>query len=384
MKKVLFVATVVGHINAFHIPYLKWFKEQGWETHVAAYAENEQERHIDHCDIFHEICFTRSPFTFNNVKAYVALKKLIDVNDFDIIHCHTPVGGALARLAARDIRGKGHTKVIYTAHGFHFYKGAPLLNWLVYYPIEKFMSRYTNVLVTINKEDYARAKRKFYTQVVYYIPGIGVDIKKFTGCKVSKHDKRVELGIPDDAFVLLSVGELANRKNQRVVIEALGKIKDPTFYYVIAGRGPLKNEYAKLAEKLGIEKNLLLLGSRTDIAELCRAADVFVHPSVREGLGIAPLEAMAAGLPLISTYINGMKDYTKDGVTGCCIQDPKNVGAMCMAINKMRADKTFQSECSRNNIRIAQDYGIHNSLSRMSDIYANICDSDDYSTYVNA
>ena len=357
----------------FLVPHVNHILECGDEVDIACSEvggrfEQLSDKFIKKINTY-KINATRSPWTLRNFDGYRQLEKIIDDGNYDIIWTNEPVMGVITRLAALKARKRKHTKVLYMAHGFHFYDGAPLLNWVIYYPIEKFMSRYTDVLVTINKEDYSRARRKFHTPVVHYIPGIGVDIEKFQNCKMSKHDKRTELGIPDDAFVLLSVGELANRKNQRVVIEAFGKIKDPTFYYVIAGRGPLKNEYAKLAEKLGIEKNLLLLGSRTDIAELCRAADVFVHPSVREGLGIAPLEAMATGLPLISTYINGMKDYTQDGVTGCCLSNPLDVDAMVKSILKMRVDKAFRKQCSANNVEIAKNFDLSVSIKAMATIY---------------
>lgn len=319
----------------------------------------------------YKITATRSPWKLCNFTGYKQLKQIIDNGNYDIVWTNEPVMGVITRLAALGAR-KRHTKVMYMAHGFHFYDGAPLLNWLVYYPIEKIMSKYTDVLVTINKEDYARAKEKFYTPIVHYIPSIGVDIGKFQNCKVSKHDKRAELGIPQDAFVLLSVGELANRKNQRVVIEALGKIHDPNIFYVIAGRGPLKEEYINLAKKYDIEKNVLLLGSRTDIPELCRAADVFVHPSVREGLGIAPLEAMAAGLPLISSYINGMKDYTEDGVTGCCLPDPRDVNTMALAILKMQKNPVLCKKSAQNNEEIVKHFCLTKTLSITAEIYYSI------------
>ena len=319
----------------------------------------------------YKITATRSPWKLYNLTGYRQLKNIIDNDNYDIIWTNEPVMGVITRLAALRAR-KRHTKVMYMAHGFHFYDGAPLLNWLVYYPIEKIMSKYTDVLVTINKEDYARAKEKFYTPIVHYIPGIGVDIEKFQNCKISKHDKRLELGIPQDAFVLLSVGELANRKNQRVVIEALGKLHNPSIFYVIAGRGPLKEEYIHLAKKYDIEKNVLLLGSRTDIPELCRAADVFVHPSVREGLGIAPLEAMAAGLPLISSYINGMKDYTADGVSGCCNAKARDIQFMQNAIFRMHIDTNLCKKCGFNNQETVRQFALQTSINAVAQIYNNL------------
>ena len=373
MKKILFVATVVGHINAFHIPYLKWFKEQGWETHVAAHAGSEQESHISYCDVFHEVSFTRTPFTFKNLKAYKVLKELIANNAFDIIHCHTPAGAALTRLAARQARSSGRTKVIYTAHGFHFYKGAPLLNWLIYYPIEKFLSRYTDVLITINKEDYALAKRKMHANRTEYIPGVGIDVEKIKNTKVDRDKKREELGVPYDAFVLISVGELNKNKNHEVVIKALKNLDDKNnIHYIIAGQGPLYKYLLDLADEYGQKDKVHLLGFRTDVIELLKSSDCFILPSLREGLGLAALESMASNLPLIATYIGGVKDYAQDGVTGFCIENIRDVQIMKRAISKMCNNKIFRKKCVANNIEIVQNFDISLSRKAMCAIYDSI------------
>lgn len=366
MKRVLFVATVVGHINAFHIPYLKWFKEQGWETHVAAHAENEQEQHINYCDIFYEICFTRSPFTFNNMKAYMALKKLINENSFDIIHCHTPVGGALTRLAARDMRGKGHTKVIYTAHGFHFYKGAPLLNWFVYYPIERYLSRYTDVLITINQEDYAIAKNKMHAKHTEYVPGVGIDIEQIKSIKVDRNKKRAELGIPQDAIMLLSVGELSRRKNHEIVIRALAEIKNNNIVYAICGKGTLESYLKKLADNLAVSNRVFLLGFRTDVTEICKAADIFVFPSLQEGLPVALMEAIVCELSVVCAAIRGNKDLIAEGLNGYLF-NPKDNVALLEAFNKAFV-------CNLPNVNsqrklMIDKFSLKNVLKQMEEIY---------------
>ncbi|MCQ2381244.1 MAG: glycosyltransferase, partial [Acidaminococcaceae bacterium] len=223
MKKALFVATVVKtHIMAFHIPFLKMLKEIGYETAVAARNDydNKNECNIPYCDEYFDAHFKRSPFSFANIKAYHQLKKIINNNHYDIIHCHTPVGGVLARLAAWGSRAK----VIYTAHGFHFYKGAPLLNWLVYFPVEWVCAWLTDVLVTINQEDYIFAKKHMHAKQVVYIPGVGIDLDKFKSDVLDKQQriqKRQVLGLTAEDKILLSVGELNKNKNHEIGIWAL-------------------------------------------------------------------------------------------------------------------------------------------------------------------
>ena len=172
MKKVLFVATVDSHIELFHLPYLKMFKEYGYEVHVATNTDNE----IQYCDSKHKISVERNPLKFCNIKAIKQLTKIINEEHFDIIHCHTPMGSVVARIAARKARKTG-TRVIYTAHGFHFYKGAPLKNWILFYPVEKCLAKYTDTLITINKEDYNCAKKRFGRRCldIRYVPGVGVN-----------------------------------------------------------------------------------------------------------------------------------------------------------------------------------------------------------------
>lgn len=312
MKKVLYVATVVKtHIMEFHIPYLKMFKEKGWETYVAAKNdyENPNDCVIPYCDYYYDIPFERFPIKKENIKAYKLLKELIEEEQFDIIHCHTPVGAMLSRLAARDARANG-TKVIYTAHGFHFYTGAPLINWMLYYPVERWLAHYTDVLITINKEDYERAK-KFKARQVEYIPGVGIDVDKFSPNPCDRDKKRQELGINSDDIVLLSVGELNENKNHRLIIELLPYLKNNIFY-VICGKGPLMEEYINLANKLGIQKRLKLMGYVNDTPNYYRIADLFVFPSKREGLPVSIMEAMASGLPIIATDIRGSRDLLGD------------------------------------------------------------------------
>ena len=179
-KKVLLVATVQSHIAQFHKPLIDMLHEMGYEVHIAAKNNLLQKNglKIENADKIFDISFERQPFKIKNIKAYFELKNIIKENDYNILHCNTPMGGVIARMIGKKYRKKG-LKIIYTAHGFHFFEGAPKINWMLYYPIEKYLSKFTDCLITMNKEDYDIAKNKFYAKKVVYTHGIGLNTKKF-------------------------------------------------------------------------------------------------------------------------------------------------------------------------------------------------------------
>lgn len=320
MKKVLMLASVASMIDQFNMQNIAILQEQGYEVHVAANFEqgstssNERveqfKKELKEKDIsYFQIDFSRNVSNMpQNIKAYKQIKKLLKDNKYEFIHCHSPIGGVCGRLAAKVT----NTKVIYTAHGFHFYKGSPKLNWIIYYPIEKVLSHITDVLITINKEDYELAKKSMKAKRVEYVPGVGVDTNKFDEVIIDKNKKRKELGLSKDNIVLLSVGELNKNKNHEVIIRALAKLNNPNIHYIIAGRGNLESYLDELSKELNIEKQVHLLGFRTDISELYSISDIFCFPSYREGLSVALMEAMASGLPVICSKIRGNIDLIID------------------------------------------------------------------------
>ena len=358
MKKVLFVATLVkNHIAEFHLPYLKLFKELGWETAVAAKNdyENPADCVIPYCDVFFDVPFERSPLKKKNLEAYRQVKRIICEGSYDIIHCHTPVGATTARLAAREARKKG-TKVIYTAHGFHFYKGAPLVNWLVYFPVEWLLSALTDVLITINREDFDRAQRRLRAKKTVYIPGVGIDTARFRGNEEKGAALRRELGIPENAEVLLSVGDLNKNKNHRAVLEALARMENRNLHYVVCGRGPLKEELEAFAREKGLGDRVRFMGYRNDIPAFYAMADVFVFPSFREGLSVSVMEAMASGLPIVCSRIRGNTDMVEDGVNGY-LMEPGNPDSIAGALRRLE-DGGKREEISRNNLEKAEEYSL--------------------------
>lgn len=283
------------------------------------------------CRIFPLSC-SRSPLNKGNLNAIGEIKKIVEENGYDIVHCHTPIAAACTRLACRGFRKNG-VKVYYTAHGFHFYKGAPLKNWLLYYPIEKLCAHFTDVLITINQEDYVRAQKKLKAKKVAYVPGVGVDLDKLK-MTVDRAGKRQELGIPEDATVLFSVGELNENKNHETVIRA---VSDLPVYYMIAGAGGKKETLLQIVESLGISDRVKLLGYRKDVGELYGAADAFVFPSFREGLSVSLMEAMTAGLPCVASRIRGNMDLIDEN--GGILFDPHSVEDCKTAISQiLKAD----------------------------------------------
>lgn len=318
MNKRLLVTSTELMMVQFLIPHVTHLSQNGFEVEIACSnvggrMDEVREKLRDHVKAIHEVRLVRSPTSPTNFKGYGDMRKVIENGNYDIIWTNEPVMGVVTRLAARDARKRG-TKVIYMVHGFHFYKGAPALNWMLFYPMERFASRYCDEIVTINREDEARAK-KMHAPSVKYIHGIGVNTGRLHS-KDNQSSIRRELGLPDDAFLVLSIGELSKRKNQQVIIRALGKLKEEQIHYLICGKGVLLDELKQLSKDCGIEDHVHFLGYRNDVVDICSQSDIFALPSLHEGLSVASLEAMYCGLPIVISDIRGVRDYITDGKNG--------------------------------------------------------------------
>lgn len=317
MKKVLLIATVQSHIGQFHKPLMQLLKENGWEIHVAA-RNNLSEKNglqLEYPDRVFDIPFQRSPFDSRNIKAFKKLAEILKTEHYDVIHCNTPVGGILGRLAARKYRRTG-TKVYYTAHGFHFYDGAPKKNWIIYYPIEKWASQFTDKLITITEEDYKLAQKSFQCPC-YRIHGVGANSKKYYPISAEEQSKRKkELEI--DGPVILNVGELLPNKNQKAAIYAMKQVVQhyPDAKLLIAGNGPEKETLVKLAKNLKIENQVVFLGYTTNLQQYMQLCDVEISCSYREGLPLNVIEAMLCGKPVVASINRGHKEliHEKTGV----------------------------------------------------------------------
>lgn len=356
IKKALMIASMASMLDNFNKNNIRLLYQAGYEITLAANFKTEDSNsrnqvqefknwmeqngfHIVHID------FSRKVFNWKGqIQSFMQVKRIAE-KEFDLVHCHSPICAAMTRIAFRKKRKQG-TKVIYTAHGFHFYKGAPIINWLIYFPVEWICANFTDVLLTINLEDYKRARKWFKAKKIEYIPGVGVDVNKFQDTSIGRETERKKLGLKDSDIMLLSVGELNKNKNHEVVIKAVGKMDagiSHHIHYFIAGKGELHYKLIKLASELGV--NLHLLGFRRDIPELLRAADIFLLPSIREGLNVSLMEAMASGLPCIASDIRGNVDLIDEkrngqvnnntNIGGGFLFDPVSVKSVQKTIEKL-------------------------------------------------
>lgn len=384
MKRALVLASVASMIDQFNMPNIRLMIEMGYKVDVACnFVEGSTcsdetvaklKRTLNEMGVdCHQIDFARNVLKVTqNLKAYRQTRRLVDENRYDLIHSHSPIGGLLSRIAARDMRKQG-TRVIYTAHGFHFYKGAPLLNWIIFYPIEKISSKWTDVLVTITHEDFELAKKKMYAKQVMYVPGVGIDTKAFlpgADYGTVRKAKREELGVSEKDILMLSVGELNKNKNHEVVLDAIAALNDKRIKYMIAGRGRLMDFLNQKAQELGIEDQLMLLGFRSDVRDLFKAADIFVHPSFREGLSVAVMEAMASGLPVLCSRIRGNTDLI-DEQKGGFLFDPAMSEDVSESICKILTDNMLP-DMGQHNIKKAKSLDVAAIMKAMQEIYGRV------------
>lgn len=369
--KILLVATVQSHICQFHKPLVAMLHEHGCEVHVAA-RNNLAEKNglkLDFAEQAFDVPFQRSPFSPRNLGAYRQLKKIIDEGSYDVIHCNTPVGGVLGRLAARKARKHG-AKVFYTAHGFHFYKGAPKKNWLIWYPVEKLMCRYTDKLITITREDYDLASAKFPTQVER-IHGVGANSAKYHS--LSEADRaalRHELGYAENDRLLLCTGELLPNKNQTTAIRAMKVLieRQPKAKLLLAGNGPTLPELQAEAASLNLQNYIEFLGYRTDLERYANIADVIVSCSYREGLPMNIVEGMLLGKPVVASCNRGHRELIVPDETGYMVP-PADADAFAEKILLLLNDPALAACMGRAGYEKAQPYADVNVRKELAHIY---------------
>lgn len=387
-KRVLMVASVASMIDQFNMSNICMLQQMGYEVHVACNFQGGNTCNIERIQKFQKIliqmgivwhqwdCPRSIQPIWRCARAYQELLKLLKKDPFVWMHCHSPIGGALARIAAHqwNVSHRHKIRVIYTAHGFHFYKGAPLRNWLLYYPVEKLIARWTDVLITVNQEDYCRAKRCLQADKIFYIPGVGIDTQRYAACmKIGLDDMhpgrefRKKYGIEENALVLLSVGELSKRKNHQIVISALAALHRKDVYYVICGQGDQRKALAKQACRLGVSSYVRMPGFIEDMQEFYQNADIFVFPSIQEGMPVALMEAMAAGLPCVVSDIRGNRELISR--EGGRLYEQNNMEQLMEAVAELLDDSKLRVLCGSFNLQKIKQYDSKKVNARMQTIY---------------
>lgn len=372
MKKALIVTRVSGFVPQFELSHVRILQEMGYEVHYAANYNtivygNDNSRLDGTGIIRHQIDFKRSPFSPGVVRAAKQLNALLEKEQFDLIHCHMPMSGVITRVCAHKLMKGGVCKkapVLYTAHGFHFCESTPKRNW-IYYPVERFLARYTDILITINEEDYMRAQKFPVRGRVEKIAGAGIDLAPYnlaesdksmavykTEMRLKRADRRKELGVKDNEFLIISVGELTKRKNHILVLNTLKRLRDKKvkdIKYLICGSGPLEGDLRAEVIREELEKQVIFAGYCTDIQSQLAAADCFVFPSLHEGLPMAMMEAMAAGLPVIGLPIRGNEDLIEHKKGGYLV-GPLVFEPAILQMKKHRSHRVQMGEWNRKRI----------------------------------
>ncbi|UOF88970.1 glycosyltransferase family 4 protein [Fodinisporobacter ferrooxydans] len=369
MKKAAFVASTYRHIQAFHMPYLLLLQRYGYEIHVFA-REDEAKRIIRDANVMcHDIPIQRSPFHWENWRAFRELLKRFHAESFDLVHVHTPVAGILGRAAA----GLSNVpNVLYTAHGFHFFRGAPLLHWILYYPLEYLMARLTDHLIVINEEDYDLAQRLPVRGQVHYVPGVGLDVASYQlqDGDGARQRLRKELGICKEDFVIVCIAEFTANKNQMQLIHAVRLLKTRGKHVkcLLVGQGETQRQVREQAKRQGLESDVFFLGTRLDIAEILAAADVCALVSLREGLPRSLMEAMACGKPIVATRIRGNRNLVVHEETGFLVT-PGNAQETADAMVRLHASPELCATMGRKSKILSKSLDLSVILAKMERIY---------------
>lgn len=366
MKRILITSTDVM-MAQFIIPHIDYLCSEGYVVDVACSKvqgfDKEVEIRLRGKAKVEFVELERSPFSIKNIRGLKQLRRIISKVRYDLIWTNEPVMGTMTRLAAIGARAK----VIYFAHGFHFYKGASIKRWLIIYPIEKIMARFTDCLITINNEDYQRAKKSFHKKLtIYQLPGIGIDTSKFRKKGINTTLKRKEINIGDNAIVILSVGELEKRKNHELSIEAFEKLHLENAYLVICGIGTQQEKIEKKIRVSKVKDRIKLLGYRTDISELCEMSDLFLFSSFQEGLSVALMEAMSNELVCVVSRIRGNVDLISPDRG--FLFSPYSIDECSSAIIKALESKSSWTQMSKKNQEYIKKYDIWNVEKQMKEI----------------
>ena len=359
-------------LDNISIPSVKAAGEMGIQVTIGTNRKYAKQMTCTYPVSFYNAEIYRNPFNIREVRqAYQNACAELRSDDYTAIHCNTPIGGFVGRVAGKKCN---IGKVIYQAHGFHFYNGAPFVNWLLYYPVERLLARWTDAIITINHEDYSFAQKKMKLRKggkVYYVPGVGIDTERFAPDEAVRQSKRQELGLSDDDVMLISAGDLNKNKNNTVLVSALSKLQNKKIHYFLCGVGDKEKDLRQQAQEAGLSENVHFLGYRRDMKELLQAADVFVMPSLREGLSRSIMEAMSAGLPCVVSKIRGNVDLVSEGQGGY-LHAPADADTAADAIEKLANDRELRQAMRTFNLEKVKQFDSSVVEREIQKIYAEL------------
>lgn len=368
MKKVLYITTLSSTINAFLVPHIEKLKKKGNRVDCAARINKELDEKLVNLGVnLFNVPFTRNPTDINNVRAFKELIKIQNENQYDIVHVHTPIAALYGRLLKIKYP---YIKTIYTVHGFHFYKGAPKQNWIIYYPIEKVMSNLTDIIITMNEEDYSQAI-KFNIKNTFKINGVGVDLDKYNINQCDRNIARESIGLKEDDFVLLMIAEVNKNKNHKQMIDAIDMLKKKgidNIKVICAGSGPLLESIKEYIKNKRLNENIIMLGYRKDVNEIISACDIGILMSYREGLPRNIMELMACKKPVIGTNIRGIRDLIKDGVNGFLVA-LNDYERTAEKIELLYKNKKLLNDMSSNAYEIVKEYDLQKVLEQIESVF---------------
>ncbi|WP_152597428.1 glycosyltransferase family 4 protein [Neobacillus niacini] len=359
-------------LSNFSLPCVEAALEQGYKIFMGVNRKTAENLECEGYDIiFYDSSTFRSLLDIkSNFTAFKNLLSLLKREQIDVIHCNTPIGGIMGRLCGKLAKVP---KVIYTAHGFHFYNGAPLINRTFFKWAEMIMARFTDAIITMNQEDF-EAAQKFNLRKggrVYYIPGVGIDTEQYQLESLDKRKIREAIGLRGDDIAIISTGDLIKRKNFNTAITAIAKANNPKLHFLICGKGPELDSLTALAKELGVDNQIHFLGFRSDIKELLHISDLFLFPSIQEGLPRSLMEAMASGLPCIVSNVRGNVDLIEHGNGGMLI-NPFDANGYAKAINELIANENLRFEMSSNNLEAIKKFDVEIVKKEMNEIYKHI------------
>ena len=368
MKKVIYVTTVSRTINAFLVPHINMLLDNGYEVHCACSIDKPVDEELQRRGVkIFEVPFSRNPLGIGNIKAFIKLEELQRINNYDIVHVHTPIAAIYGRLLKLSFPS---LRTIYTAHGYHFLKGGSKLGWLLYYPIEKIMAKFTDVIININKEDYEITKERLKPKKCYLLNGVGLDLREYKKLSSKEiQEKRKEFGLNDKDFVVLMIAEINKNKNHIQLINAMDILKDkyPNIKVLCIGDGTLKESVEKQINLKNLQNNIFMLGYRLDVNKLINISDIGILLSYREGLPRNIMEFMACGRKIVATDIRGCRDLVCNESVGTLV-DVGDYEGTARAIEKyyLLNDKNFNISDE------IYKYDITNVNKELSNIYRSI------------